>query len=147
MTAPNQGRGPSLADLSASRPAWLTEEIVRAAYRHFQHEAEFPCSPSAMGEAISCALIEAPTPPQPPLGEAEVRRIVRERHAKLEEERGRPLCAADIRAGKLDNRLHIADDFDLALAVAEHFRSAALPTASTGGGGGGRTGSCSCRAS
>lgn len=34
----------------------LTEDIVRAAYQRFMHEAEYPCSPSAMREAIDYAI-------------------------------------------------------------------------------------------
>ena len=36
----------------------LTEAIVRRAYEHFQHDAHFPCSASAMREAIELADIE-----------------------------------------------------------------------------------------
>ena len=34
----------------------LTDEIVRLAYHHFMHDAEFRCSASAMREAIELAI-------------------------------------------------------------------------------------------
>lgn len=34
----------------------LPEEVVRRAFRHFMHDAEYPCSASAMREAIGVAL-------------------------------------------------------------------------------------------
>jgi hypothetical protein len=34
----------------------LTEEIVKKAYQHFMHDADYPCSPSAMREAIEVVL-------------------------------------------------------------------------------------------
>lgn len=36
--------------------ATLSEETVRAAYHHFCKEAQYPCSPSAMREAIDLAV-------------------------------------------------------------------------------------------
>lgn len=95
---------------------------------------------NATSEKIGLSTrLEAPTPPQPPLGEAEVRRIVREVCARLYDDEGlsgvgEPDEAALIRSGERDECLTWS--FAAGLAVAEHLRSAALPSASTGGGGG-----------
>lgn len=91
---------------------------------------------NATSEKIGLSTrLEAPTPPQPPLGEAEVRRIVREVCARLYDDEGlsgvgEPDEAALIRSGERDECLTWS--FAAGLAVAEHLRSAALPSASTG---------------
>lgn len=39
----------------------VTAETVKAAFHHFMHDAEFPCSASAMREAINLALAAQPS--------------------------------------------------------------------------------------
>lgn len=43
----------------------LSSELVRRCYEHFQHHAEFPCSASAMREAIEMAFRETSKPSFP----------------------------------------------------------------------------------
>lgn len=48
---------PPAADaLESAKAEELPDEVVRRAYHHFMHDAEHPCGPSAMREAIELAI-------------------------------------------------------------------------------------------